>query len=106
VQVTYKSEIKSFLPEEILAILLITLKNHAETFLGQSIFDAVITIPVHFSYVQRQSLRDTAKIAGLNIIRMVNQSTSTALYTSLNMANNECREILVFNIGGGSHSEC
>ena len=79
VQVTYKNQIKKFYAEEILAMELQKLKENATKFLGKEVKDAVLTVPNYFTYSQRQSIKDAGTIAGLNVIRLINESTAVAL---------------------------
>jgi len=103
ISVEYKNQKKQFLPEEISAMILEKLKRTAEDFLGKKIYDTVLTVPAYFNDNQRQATKDAGKIAGLNIIRMINEPTAAAIAYGLNSNNNnEEKNILVFDLGGGT----
>merc|ERR1711923_189913 len=78
-QVEYKAEEKSFTPEEISAMVLIKMKETAESYLGQEVKDAVVTVPAYFNDSQRQATKDAGVIAGLNIMRIINEPTAAAI---------------------------
>lgn len=103
IKVNYMNEDKQFNPEEISAMVLAALKKDAETYLGQTITDAVITVPAYFNDSQRQSTKDAAMIAGLNCLRIINEPTAAALAYGLDKVNSENKtetNILVFDLGG------
>ncbi|KAL1517664.1 hypothetical protein ABEB36_001399 [Hypothenemus hampei] len=79
IQVEYKGEVKKFAPEEVSSMVLIKMKETAEAYLGQSIKDAVITVPAYFNDSQRQATKDAGMIAGLNVMRIINEPTAAAL---------------------------
>ena len=91
---------KEFSPEEISAQVLRKLVNDASKYLGQSIEKAVITIPAYFNDSQRQATKDAGKIAGLEVLRIINEPTAASLAYGLDKKNNET--ILVFDLGGGT----
>ncbi|XP_017464356.1 PREDICTED: heat shock-related 70 kDa protein 2-like, partial [Rhagoletis zephyria] len=76
IQVEYKGETKRFFPEEISSMVLIKMKETAEAYLGQTVTDAVITVPAYFSDSQRQATKDAGVIAGLNVLRIINEPTA------------------------------
>ncbi len=91
---------KEYKPQTISAMVLMQIKKDAEEFCGESITDAVITVPAYFNDVQRQATKDAGKIAGLNVLRIVNEPTSAALSYGLN--HGESQKVMVFDLGGGT----
>lgn len=91
---------KYYTPQEISAFILMKLKEDAEDFLGQPVTDAVVTVPAYFTDAQRQATKDAGKIAGLNILRIINEPTSAALAYGLD--NGNAQKILVYDLGGGT----
>lgn len=101
VEVHFKGETKTFYPEELIAMLLMKLKENAEAYLSQIVTDVVLTVPVTFTYCQRQSLKDAAKLAGLNVLKLITDTTAAALtYGMVQKADKE-RKIMLFDLGAG-----
>src|SRR6188474_1511610 len=99
--VRVKAEGKEYAPPEISAMILQKLKADAEAYLGESVTDAVITVPAYFNNAQREATKDAGKIAGLNVLRIINEPTAAALAYGLDKEGAE-HTILVFDLGGGT----
>jgi heat shock protein 1/8 len=102
IQVDYKGEIKKFAPEEISSMVLTKMKETAEAYLGTSVRDAVITVPAYFNDSQRQATKDAGVIAGLNVMRIINEPTAAALAYGLDKNLKGERNVLIFDLGGGT----
>ena len=100
--VKYKGKDEFYSPEEISANILSYMKDISENYLGKKVTKAVITIPAYFNDSQRQSTKDAGKIAGLDVLRIINEPTAAALAYGLNKNTKEEKNILVFDLGGGT----
>jgi molecular chaperone DnaK len=97
----FKVDDKEYTPQEISARILMKLKRDAETYLGESVTDAVITVPAYFNDAERQATKEAGEIAGLNVLRIINEPTAAALAYGLDKGK-EDELILVFDLGGGT----
>lgn len=104
IEVEYKCEKKIFSPEEVSSMVLTKMKETAEAYLGQSVKDAVITVPAYFNDAQRQATKDAGVIAGLKVLRIINEPTAAAIAYGLDKKkqNNSEKNILIFDLGGGT----
>jgi molecular chaperone DnaK len=99
--VRVKAEGKEYAPPEISAMILQKLKQDAEAYLGETVTDAVITVPAYFNNAQREATKDAGKIAGLNVLRIINEPTAASLAYGLDKESGD-QTILVFDLGGGT----
>merc|ERR1712086_456817 len=103
IEAQYKGETKDFQPEEISSMVLTKMKEIAEDFLGESVDSAVITVPAYFNDAQRQSTKDAGSIAGLKVLRIINEPTAAAIAYGLdNTKDDKERNILIYDLGGGN----
>jgi len=104
IEVDYKCERKTFTPEEISSMVLTKMKETAEAYLGKEVKDAVVTVPAYFNDAQRQATKDAGVIAGLNVLRIVNEPTAAAIAYGLDKKNSNDKEtnVLIFDLGGGT----
>ena len=99
---TVTLEGKQYTPQEVSAMILTYLKDYAEAYLGEKVTKAVITVPAYFNDAQRQATKDAGKIAGLDVERIINEPTASALAFGLDKDQNEEHKILVYDLGGGT----
>ena len=103
IQASYKNELKDFQPEEISSMILTKMKTIAEDYLGENVESAVITVPAYFNDSQRQSTKDAGAIAGLNVLRIINEPTAAAIAYGLDQnKDNSEKHILIYDLGGGT----
>ena len=102
INVEFHGEKKQFAPEEISSMVLIKMKETAESFMGKTVKDAVVTVPAYFSDSQRQATKDAAAIAGLNCLRIINEPTAAAIAYGLDKNKDEDKNVLIFDLGGGT----
>ncbi|KAF3990820.1 hypothetical protein FT663_00633 [Candidozyma haemuli var. vulneris] len=102
IQVEYKGETKVFTPEEISSMVLGKMKETAESFLGTTVNDAVVTVPAYFNDSQRQATKDAGLIAGLNVMRIINEPTAAAIAYGLDKKDDQEKNVLIFDLGGGT----
>ncbi|ETO01091.1 heat shock protein, partial [Reticulomyxa filosa] len=100
IEVLYKGETKRFFAEEISAMVLLHLKESAESYLGCPVSNAVITVPAYFNDGQRQATKDAGTIVGLKVLRIINEPTAAAIAYGLDKKSNRERNVLVFDMGG------
>ncbi|KAF1350035.1 hsp70-like protein C [Delphinella strobiligena] len=101
VQIEVQKETKTFTPEEVSSMILGKMKEVAESYLGEKVTNAVVTVPAYFNDAQRAATKDAGTIAGLNVLRVVNEPTAAALAYGLDKSGEE-RQIIVYDLGGGT----
>merc|ERR1712066_630966 len=102
ISVNYMGEEKKFQAEEISSMVLVKMKEIAETYLGKDVKKAVVTVPAYFNDAQRQATKDAGTIAGLNVKRIINEPTAAAIAYGLDKKNQGERNVLIFDLGGGT----
>ena len=102
IEVEYKGKTESFFPEEISACILAKLKQNAKDYLGKEVNDAIITCPAYFNDLQRKATQMAGKIAGLNVLRIINEPTAAAIAYGLQKENQGEKNVLIFDLGGGT----
>jgi L1 cell adhesion molecule like protein len=101
VKVDYMKKVHYFRPEEVSSVILTYLKTAAENFIGKNVENAVITVPAYFNDSQRQATKDAGRVAGLNVLRIINEPTAAAMAYGLDKKETDCN-VLVFDLGGGT----
>merc|ERR1712001_8255 len=101
-EVEYKNETKRFTPEECSSMILTKMKETAEAYLGIEVKDAVVTVPPYFNDSQRLATKDAGVIAGLNVLRIINEPTAAAIAYGLDKKSEDASNILIFDLGGGT----
>jgi heat shock 70kDa protein 1/2/6/8 len=102
IQIEFKGEQKEFTPEEISSMVLTKMRETAESYLGGTVNNAVITVPAYFNDSQRQATKDAGLIAGLNVLRIINEPTAAAIAYGLDKKTQGERNVLIFDLGGGT----
>ena len=102
IQVEYQGETKTYQPEEISSMVLVKMKETAESQLGKTVKDAVITVPAYFNDSQRQATKDAGTISGMNVLRIINEPTAAAIAYGLDKKSSQERNVLIFDLGGGT----
>lgn len=102
IEVQSQGDTKQFTPEEISSMVLIKMKDIAESYLGKTVNDAVVTVPAYFNDSQRQATKDAATIAGLNCLRIINEPTAAAIAYGLDKNKDDDTNVLIFDLGGGT----
>eukprot|EP00455_Lapot_gusevi_P005877 TRINITY_DN1250_c0_g1_i8.p1 TRINITY_DN1250_c0_g1~~TRINITY_DN1250_c0_g1_i8.p1 ORF type:complete len:618 (+),score=187.55 TRINITY_DN1250_c0_g1_i8:30-1883(+) len=102
IEIQFRGETKVFNPEEISSMVLVKMKEIAESYLGKEVKKAVVTVPAYFNDSQRQATKDAGAIAGLEVLRIINEPTAAAIAYGLDKAEGEERNVLIFDLGGGT----
>ncbi|AAV50662.1 heat shock 70 kDa protein-like protein [Acanthamoeba castellanii mimivirus] len=102
-EVSYQNESKQYSPEQISSMILSKMKQTASAYIGKEVTDAVITVPAYFNDSQRQATKDAGRIAGLNVLRIINEPTAAAFAYGLDKNQDKEMNVLIFDMGGGTH---
>ena len=102
IRVKVKNNYQDYLPEQISSMILSKLKNQASNYLEKTVTDAIITVPAYFNDAQRQATQDAGKIAGLNVLRIINEPTAAAIAYGLDKKFSTNEKVLIFDLGGGT----
>jgi len=103
IEVEFRGETKQYYPEEIGAMILTKMKEIAEAYVGEKVTDAVITVPAYFNDSQRTATKDAGAIAGLNVLRIINEPTAAAIAYGLDKKKKTEQNIIIVDCGGGTH---
>jgi L1 cell adhesion molecule like protein len=103
IQIKWKGKDEKFYAEQVSSMVLIKMKEIAEDFLGKKVKDAVITVPAYFNDSQRQATKDAGTIAGLNVLRIINEPTAAAIAYGLDKMAEKEKNVLIFDLGGQSN---
>ncbi|XP_047983677.1 heat shock cognate 70 kDa protein-like [Salvia hispanica] len=106
IEVSYKGEKRQFSAEEISSMVLSKMKDVAEAYLGSSVKNVVITVPAYFNDSQRRATKDAGNIAGLNVVRIINEPTAAAIAYGLDKGGSVAKNVLIFDLGGGTFDVC
>lgn len=106
IEVEFRGETKQYYPEEIGAMILGKMKEIAEAYIGEKVTDAVITVPAYFNDSQRQATKDAGTIAGLNVLRIINEPTAAAIAYGLDKKSGKEQNIIIVDTGGKSSATC
>lgn len=102
INVVFKGDNKRFSPEEISSMVLLKMKEIAESYVGREVKNAVITVPAYFNDSQRQATKDAGIIAGLNVLRIINEPTAAAIAYGLDKKTDKEKKVLIYDLGGGT----
>jgi len=102
IQVNHRGDLKDFTPEEISSMVLTKMKETAEAYLGHKVTHAVVTVPAYFNDAQRSATKDAGTIAGLTVLRIVNEPTAAAIAYGLDRSGKSESQIIVYDLGGGT----
>ncbi|ODN93398.1 chaperone DnaK [Cryptococcus wingfieldii CBS 7118] len=102
IQVNHRGDLRDFTPEEVSAMVLVKMKETAEAYLGHKVTHAVVTVPAYFNDAQRSATRDAGTIAGLTVLRIVNEPTAAAIAYGLDRSTKKESQIIVYDLGGGT----